>query len=65
MTKFVKAKMPNSIQTGLSSIAPEGFMSGHGDCCRASTMDLSSRDFRAMILSDFLGGRSYQECFAS
>ena len=40
-------------------------MSGQGDCSRATTMDLSNRDVRAMILYDFLGGKSYQEYFSS
>ena len=36
-------------------------MSGHSSS--AFSMDLSNRDFRAMIVYDFLGGKSYQECF--
>ena len=65
MTKFVIAMMPNPIHIGQSSIAPASNMSGQGDCSCAFTMDLSNRDFRAMILFDFFGGRSYWECFTS
>ena len=32
MTKFVIARMPNPTQILQSSIAPEGYMSGQGDC---------------------------------
>ena len=41
------------------------YISGQGDCSRASIMDLSNRDIRAMILYDLLGGKSYQESFSS
>ena len=65
MTKFVVNKMPNPIKTGSSNFTPEG-SSGQDDRSRVSTMDLSiSRNFCAVVLYDFLGGKSYQERLAS
>ena len=64
MTKLFTAKTPNPIQIRRSNFIP-GNMSGEGDCSHAFTVDLFNRDFRAMILYDFLGGKSYQECFLS
>ena len=64
MTKLFTAKTPNPIQIRRSNFIP-GNMSGEGDCSHAFTVDLFNRDFRAMILYDFLGGKSYQECFVS
>ena len=40
-------------------------MFGQCDCSRAFSMGLANRDFHAMILYDFLGGKSYQECFSN
>ena len=62
MTKFVIAKMPDPIQTGWFNITPEGSimsMSGQDDCFSAFTMDLSVRDFHALISHDFLCNKSY------
>lgn len=40
-------------------------MSEQGDYFCEFTMALSSHDFCAMILYDFLGDKSCEECFAS
>ena len=61
MTKLFIAKTPNPIQIRQSNFVPEGDICGQGDRSRAS----SNRDFRAIILYDFLGGKPYQECFLS
>ena len=38
-------------------------MSGKGDGTSASSVDLSRRDFRAMMYYDYWQGKSCQECF--
>ena len=38
-------------------------MSGKGDVSSASNVDLSRRDFRAMLYYDYCQGKSLQECF--
>ena len=40
-------------------------MSGKGDGSSASSVDLSLRDFRAMMYYDYCQGKSIQECFQS
>ena len=40
-------------------------MSSKGDGCFASSVDLSQRDFRAMMYYDYCQGKSFQECFQS
>ena len=40
-------------------------MSGKGDVSSASSVDLSRRDFRAMMYYDYCQGKSFQECFQS
>ena len=40
-------------------------MSGEGDLSSASSVDLSRRDFRAMMYYDYCRGQSFQECFQS
>ena len=40
-------------------------MSGKGDGSSASSVDLSRRDFRAMMYYDYCQGKSFQECFQS
>ena len=40
-------------------------MSGEGDGTSASSVDLSRRDFRAMMCYDYCQGKSFQECFQS
>ena len=50
MKKVFIAKMPNPIQIRRSNFVPEGNMFSQGDCSHALTMDLSNRDFDAMIL---------------
>ena len=64
MTKFIMAKTPNPVKIAWSNIAPKDCMSGQGDCSHAFTVDFSNHDFHAIILCDFLGGKSYQECYA-
>ena len=55
MTKLSVAKTPNSINIQLSNCIPEGNMSGQGAWPREFTMYyLSNRDYRAMMLYDFL-----------
>ena len=40
-------------------------MSGKSDVSSASSVDLSQRDFQAMMYYDFCQGKSFQECFQS
>ena len=40
-------------------------LSGKGDRSSASSVDLSRRDFRAMMYYDYCQGKSFQECFQS
>ena len=40
-------------------------MSGKGDGSSASSVDLSRRDFRAMVYYGYYQGKSFQECFQS
>ena len=40
-------------------------MFGKGDMSSASSVDLSRRDFRAMMHYDYCQGKSFQECFQS
>ena len=40
-------------------------MSGKGDGSSASSVDLSRRDFRAMMYYDHYQGKCFQECFQS
>ena len=40
-------------------------MSGKGGGSSASSVDLSQRDFRAMMYYDYCQGKSFQECFQS
>ena len=40
-------------------------MSGEGDVPSASSVDLSRRDFRAMVYYDYCQEKSFQECFQS
>ena len=40
-------------------------MSGKGDGSSASSVDLSRKDFRAMMCYDYSQGKSFQECFQS
>ena len=40
-------------------------MFGKGDGSSASNVDLSRRDFRAMMYYDYCQGQSFQECFQS
>ena len=40
-------------------------MSGKGDGSSASSVDLSRRDFRAMMYYDYCQRKSFQECFQS
>ena len=69
MTKFIIAKMPNPSQIGWSNIAPEGCMSGQGDCSRAFTWILKIVIFVQWLCMTFWGvgwgGECYHECFAS
>ena len=40
-------------------------MSGKDDRSSASCVDLSRRDFRAMMYYDYCHGKSFQQCFQS
>ena len=40
-------------------------MSGRGDRSCASSIDLTRRDFQAMVYYDYCQGKSFQECFQS
>ena len=40
-------------------------MSGKGDGSSASCVDLSRRDFRALMYYGYCQGKSFQECFQS
>ena len=40
-------------------------MSGKGDGSSVSCVDLSRRDFQAMMYYDYCQGKSFQECFQS
>ena len=46
-------------------LIPYDKMSGKGDGSCASSVDLSRRDFRAMMHYDYCQGKSFQECFQS